>query len=756
MKKVSTASAVLLAAHVLMAPFLGAPAAYADNVPTADSASKATLVDESFEPVGLHHAALLEHINDPTSPDLIGDPSHQGTPQPIARGVTGPCRTVFGYLPYWESSANIQWDALTHLAAFSVEVNANGTLGNDHGWPWTALVNTAHANGVKVVLSATLFNTSNLLTLMTTPAYKQAFFVNIKNKMLEGTMDGVNMDFEGGGSWQAHAPAFMAELTAYMHAEVPGSEVTFAGPAVNWSNMDMPALAASCDGIFIMGYAFAGSWSNNSGPNSPLNGGSINITDTVLDEYGAVTQTTPEKLILGIPYYGGHWTTTTSAARAPVIAWQGSTRFFNDEPNAQTYGRLWDASSQSPWYRWHDGANWHQVWYDDAESLGIKYDLAEDNDLQGIGMWALNYDGTRPELWDAIRAYAVEPCCSQPVNEFEVTLFADDFDAGTSSGLWDLFTSSADYTAEFAFDYSTASIPTAPNSSGGSTTGLRFTVNNNDAVAQEAALSAFPTGVNVVGDHVLKFDMWINYNGGLGGGIGSTEFMTAGLGHGGGQVNWTGNAASDGYMMAVSGDGGSSLDYRVYSGITLYTSGSGIYVAGSLNNAASYYQSLFPSPPFESVGAPGKGWVEVEISQMGDVLKWSMNDTVIASIVLPSAISGSPMLGYMDPFSSIANPAEDNFIIFDNVRVLLPPDSDCNANGVSDGCESIADGDFNADGVVNALDYPWFADCFAGPQQQPIPTTLTCAPTCLDVFDTDVDGDIDLADYEAFIANIAP
>ncbi|GJM24451.1 MAG: hypothetical protein DHS20C16_08660 [Phycisphaerae bacterium] len=756
MKNVFTASILSCAAHILMVPIFGAAVASADEVPSANAIKPRALADESIKPVSLHHAALLEHKDEPTSPDLIGDPTHRGTSQPLARGATGPCRTVFGYLPYWESSANIQWDALTHLAAFSVEVNANGTLGNDHGWPWTALVNTAHANGVKVVLSATLFNTTDLLTLMTTPAYKQAFFVNIKNKMLEGTMDGVNMDFEGGGSWQAHAPGFMAELTAYMHAEVPGSEVTFAGPAVNWSNMNMPALAASCDGIFIMGYAFAGSWSNNSGPNSPLNGGSINITDTVLDEYGAVTQATPEKLILGIPYYGGHWTTTTSAARAPVIDWQGSTRFVNDEPNSQTYGRLWDATSSSPWYRWHDGTNWHQVWYDDDESLALKYDLAESNDLQGVGMWALNYDGSRPELWDAIRAYAVEPCCTQIVNENVVTVVDDDFDAGTSASGWNVFASSADYSADFAYDYSAVGIPPAPNTTGGSTMGLKFTVNNNDGIAQTAGVSAYPIGASVDGDHILKFDMWINYNGGSGGGSGSTEFMTAGLGQSGTQVNWSENPSSDGYMMAVTGEGGASQDYRVYDGATHLTVGAGVYLAGNQASTDSYYQTLFPSPTFETSGSPGKQWVEVEIVQSGDVMQWRMDGTIIASVVLGTPVSGTPMLGYMDPFSSIANPAAENYIIYDNVRVELLPDNDCNANDVSDGCETIANGDYNADGTVDALDYPWFADCFAGPTQMPAPTSLTCMNRCLESFDADLDGDVDLADYEAFSANIVP
>lgn len=122
-------------------------------------------------------------------------------------GTSYPCSTVFGYLPYWESSANLQYGRLTHIACFSVEVNSNGTLGNDHGWPWTdALINTAHENGVKVVLAATLFDNAAINTLINNTTYKNAFFANLKSKMLEGTADGVNIDFEPGGSgstsWQ--------------------------------------------------------------------------------------------------------------------------------------------------------------------------------------------------------------------------------------------------------------------------------------------------------------------------------------------------------------------------------------------------------------------------------------------------------------------------------------------------------------------------------------------------------------------------
>ena len=43
--------------------------------------------------------------------------------------------------------------------------------------------------------------------------------------------------------------------------------------------------------------------------------------------------------------------------------------------------------------------NWIQGWFDDSLSLSLKYDFAINNDLLGVGVWALGYDGSNPELW---------------------------------------------------------------------------------------------------------------------------------------------------------------------------------------------------------------------------------------------------------------------------------------------------------------------------------------------------------------------
>ncbi len=114
---------------------------------------------------------------------------------------------------------------------------------------------------------------------------------------------------------------------------------------------------------------------------------------------------------------------------------------------------------------------------------------------------------------------------------------------------------------EFGYDYSAYGIPEAPNSQGGdpATSGLRMIVNRDNGVAN--AMSAFPTGQSYSGQYTLQFDLWINAVGPFpAGGTGSTEF-------GGGFIGFDPNdgIAFSGGGLVVSGEAGSSFDYRLYA-----------------------------------------------------------------------------------------------------------------------------------------------------------------------------------------------
>lgn len=315
---------------------------------------------------------------------------------------------VFGYLPDWEYANNahqyFRYDLLTHIACFDFMASSNGSIGNPSGWPWTDLINVAHQNGVKIIMTVVNFDAADIRAIITNESVKLTLFNNIKSRIEQYEMDGVNIDFESlyNEDKGTRIVSFMNDLTNFIHTELPGKEVSFAGPAVNWSNYWwLEGLVNSCDYVFIMGYAFAGSWSNTTWANAPLTGGTINITRTTMNDYHVPIVNTPEKVILGLPYYGHEWITNSSSAYSVIESFVSSTRFRAAEPQSQVYGMIWDLNTQTPWYRWNNG-EWHQVWYDNYTSMGLKYDLAISKNLKGVGMWALGYDGERQELWNLL------------------------------------------------------------------------------------------------------------------------------------------------------------------------------------------------------------------------------------------------------------------------------------------------------------------------------------------------------------------
>ena len=87
---------------------------------------------------------------------------------PISGRARNPSREVFGYHPYWMGTAwmNYDFNLISTLAYFSAEVTSTGGISNLHGWPVASLINEAHEHGTKVVLCATLFNSSDIITLL--------------------------------------------------------------------------------------------------------------------------------------------------------------------------------------------------------------------------------------------------------------------------------------------------------------------------------------------------------------------------------------------------------------------------------------------------------------------------------------------------------------------------------------------------------------------------------------------------------------
>ena len=355
--------------------------------------------------------ALLPLPAGPTYPLVYTvAPEAGGEAEPRAEALT---RTVYGFMPDWVVSdlTHVQWDKISHVAYFSVTMNPDGSITNltgSYAWPSgsyvQALRSTAHANGVKVTLAATLFNSSDISTLLSSSTYRQNAVNNLRAQVLAGSADGVNIDFEGVPVAQkANLVTFMTALTSAFHSSIPGSHVSIDTPAVDWSGaFDYDQLAINCDGLFIMGYDYYWSGSSTAGPCAPLNSsttwGTYCEAWTVSDYMTYGGSSNRDKFILGVPYYGYEYPTSSTSVPSGTTGSGTSKVYDTAKANAATHGRNWNASGQVPYYVYSSPSP-HECFYDDDESLGLKWDLVNSQDLGGTGMWAMNYDTRDDLLW---------------------------------------------------------------------------------------------------------------------------------------------------------------------------------------------------------------------------------------------------------------------------------------------------------------------------------------------------------------------
>jgi len=278
----------------------------------------------------------------------------------------------------------------------------------------------------------------------------------------------------------------------------------------------------------------------------------------------------------------------------------------------------------------------------------------------------------------------------------EVAIFADNFDVNTATN-WILNRSSTDSSATFAFDYSALGIPSGPNATNGSTRGVQLKANLSLGAA--AAVSLSPTNQNFSGDYRVRFDAWINVNGPFpGGGLGSTELITAGVGTSGTRPEWTGNGSADGFYFSINGDGGSgdtatgTADVNAYAGTTVQLVATGDYWAGTdptaRGNGNVYYTTAWTNGaaapalqqanyPQQATGALNAGtfglaWHDVIVSKRGSTVDWVVDGIRFATISNASFTASNVFVGFWDPFASLSSNNVINFGLVDNVRVESP------------------------------------------------------------------------------------
>ena len=387
-------------------------------------------------------------------------------PRAAASGT--PVREIFGFAlassladptvgyPSWDFSL------LGTVAFFGLHVQDGGTFANDNGWSvWNStqlsgMLGTAHSHGTKVVLTIVKQdfapNTPGMCASLAN------FSTTVNNTVAEikaKGVDGVNVDYEGlngscgtsDSSYARHAfTNFVGTLRRTMPAGSYLSVDTYASSAADsFGFFDVPGLNANVDSFFVMAYDLE--YSNYGraptscssfclGPTAPLAGYYYNDTTTA-QQYISVVGA--PKVLLGVPYYGRKAcvgsATPNQYPTSGVVAdtyLDAAGEASSNLVQAGSYAAHRDANDPAGQERWDTWFNTQmnctrELYWDDATSLGLKYDLVNRDNLRGVGIWNLNYGGGAPELWSALNTHfacqvAISVPASPATTEFAVGL----------------------------------------------------------------------------------------------------------------------------------------------------------------------------------------------------------------------------------------------------------------------------------------------------------------------------------------------
>jgi len=389
-------------------------------------------------PAGLVRGAVASVLTDPKVPVVrAASTSSTAAAAGQSASIPPPDPEILGFAQSGEVAsgawiADLHFNLLSTIAYFGINLNMDGTLvTSDTGYlTWwssqeTDLIDAAHVAGDRVVLTVKAFNDPLIAAVTGTEQARQTLITSIIDQVLTRPADGVNIDFEGvSAGLSANFTTFISELQGALLARAAGRSYltvdTYASAGLGGSMYDLAALWHHVDALDLMGYGFAPCVAGHSGPTAPMGGCWYSVTQSVTD-YMTRFGVPASELLLGVPYYGYKWSVTGVGAAGQDAAVPGSTDSadtyagaLSDFSCALQLQQHWDATFQEPWASWYSPAtgdpcggnhnSYRELYYDSAQSLGLKYDLVNNRGLRGIAIWALGYDSGSNDLWNEIAA----------------------------------------------------------------------------------------------------------------------------------------------------------------------------------------------------------------------------------------------------------------------------------------------------------------------------------------------------------------
>lgn len=280
---------------------------------------------------------------------------------------------------------------LTNLLVFSYGFTTEGQLippAVSDEW----MIQAAQRSFVSPVLVLTplgadgRFNNNLIHEVMTSETARETLISNLLQAMEENGFRGVDVDFEYILAEDRDLfTSFVADLrmrmneSGYVVSVALAPKTSADQPGLLYEGKDYRGLGEAADEVLLMAYE----WGYTYGPAmavAPLN----KVRQVV--EY-ALTEIPSEKINLGIPNYGYDWTLpyVKGESKAVTIGHVEAVQIAIENNVSIQY----DETAQSPYFNYIREGREHEVWFEDVRSLRAKFNLLNEYDLKGIGVWQI-------------------------------------------------------------------------------------------------------------------------------------------------------------------------------------------------------------------------------------------------------------------------------------------------------------------------------------------------------------------------------
>ena len=322
-------------------------------------------------------------------------------------------RYSMGYLYSGTDHQQIEYvnqtkDALDVVSPSYFDLREDGSLKLNHLSSY--FIKTMHDKGIKVVpfLSNHWNRTAGINALNDVEALSS----QIASYVEEYNLDGINVDIENVTHEQRDQ---YTQLVKLLREKIPTHKEISVAVAANpndWQtgwhgSYDYSALAQYADHLLIMAY----DEHYEGGEAGPV--ASIDFVENSI-KY-ALSKTTPDKIVVGIPFYGRVWSLDNNRIVGKGISSKTIQEILKNCASTVTYDQQ-NESVKAEFTITEESGKYtvggdfvlqpgnYVVWFENEQSYQAKWQLVEKYNLKGTGAWSLGQEDT--SIWDHYEDWA--------------------------------------------------------------------------------------------------------------------------------------------------------------------------------------------------------------------------------------------------------------------------------------------------------------------------------------------------------------